>query len=73
MTEYKGITRENSSNVWYWLDTYCKNKDPLVLENDIVLQSKVKKYYLKRRAYIIFINAVIWIGLAYSANILFKG
>jgi len=73
MTEYKGIKRSDSIEVWLWLDDYCKNKDPYVLENDIVLQSKVKRYYFKKRFKIISFNIFIWLSLAYTTHLLTQG
>ena len=73
MDEYKGIKRGQSQAMFYWLDTYCKDQRPQILENDLVLQRMVKKHYLKRRTYVIVLNVAIWAGLIYTANILFKG
>lgn len=73
MNEYKGIKRGQSKDVFYWLDEYCHNKDPQVLDNDIVLQDKVKKYYQKRYIIIALFNISIWLLLIYSAYELTKG
>jgi len=73
MTSYKGISRKDSKEVFYWLDFYCHNKDPRILENDIVLQSKVNKYYFKKRIKIALFNIIIWSALIYSINELTKG
>lgn len=73
MEEYKGIKREDSVDVWYWLDTYCKNKDERVLENDPILQDKVKKYYRKRNTKILLFNIGLWGLLVYSIYQYIKG
>lgn len=73
MEEYKGIKRGQSREMFYWLDTYCKDQRPQILENDLVLQRMVRNHYLKKRAYVIIVNVTIWAGLIYTAYILFKG
>lgn len=73
MDEYQGIKRGQCKDVFYWLDEYCHNKDPKVLDNDIVLQDKVKKYQRKKFIKIMSFNIGIWSLLIYFANELTKG
>lgn len=75
MEAYKGIKKSAYPKWegWYWLSTYCKNHDEKILENDIVLQSMVKAFYLKRRIKILVFSIAIWGALAYLADTLTKG
>lgn len=73
LDSYKGIKRGQSKEIFYWLDNYCKDTNEQILENDIVLQDKVKKFKRKRFLLAITFNIVIWSLLIYTANELTKG
>ena len=75
MTEYKGISQAEHPKWegWYWLDTYCTNQDPKILENDIVLQCMVDKYYFKKRINATLLTLTIWAMVALFAYELTKG
>jgi len=68
MDEYKGISREKnpSWSGWYWLLIYCKNHDPKILENDIVLQDKVKSFYFWKNFKIISLLIGTCLIIAYT-------
>ena len=75
MTEYKGIKRADHPrwSGWHYIDMYCKNKSPLILENDIVLIHKAKSFYFWKKFNIFFLNVSIWGGIAYGIYELTKG
>ena len=73
LNEYKGIKRTQSKEIFYWLDTYCHNKDNAILENDIVLQNMVKKHHRKQLVKYISFTFVIWFALGFMAYELVKG
>ncbi len=62
MEEYKGIKRDKhpSWSGWYWLSTYCKNKDTKILDNDIVLQDMVKKFHRKQTLKYVTLTICVW-------------
>jgi len=72
MDEYKGIKRSQSRDVFSWLDDFCTNQNPLILENDITLQQKVKKFYFKKSLKILLLNISIWGAIIYGVIELIK-
>ena len=75
MEEYKGLKRgyRGAEEVFSYIDTYCKNQDLQILENDPILQKKVDKYYFKRKVSVFFFNVLIWSGFVFVAFNITKG
>jgi len=73
VTEYKGIKLKDSKEISYWLKVYCKDTRPQILENDIVLQGMVKRYYFRNKVKILLFNISIWCVVIYAIYKNMKG
>jgi len=62
LNEYKGIKRgsRGSLDIFSHIDTYCTRQDKATLNNDILLQDKVKAFYKKRNREILLLNVFAW-------------
>lgn len=73
MDIYKGINRGQSKEIFYWLDNYCKDQRPHILNNDIELQKRVKRYRRKETLKVLLFNVAIWAIAVTAVYYLKKG